>query len=134
MTTQTKSSKLAPAVRVLIEALAGCVAGLAFGALAGLLAARLFAGTNGGWGDLIGAVVGGMAGYVLGASLGVFAAGRRLRGRGAYWRCLAGSVAGAALVLLLAEPLRLNSSPALMQAALAIVPPIAAALLFDRAA
>lgn len=116
---------------MLLEALAGCGLGLALGALAGLVAARLFAGSSGGWGDLIGAVVGGLAGYALGVSLGVFAAGRRLQGYGAYWPSLAGSIAGVALVLLLAEPLRLNASPLLMQAMLVIAPPVAATLAFN---
>lgn len=131
MTQQTDTVPRLPVLQIAIEALAGCALGLALGGLAGLAAARLFAGSNGGWGDLIGGIVGGLAGYVLGVSLGVLVAGRRLRGHGAYWASLAGSVAGAALVLLLAEPLRLNASPLLMQAALALVPPIAAALAFN---
>ena len=128
---QRSDTRRLTALIFVLEALAGCALGLALGGLAGLAAARLFAGSNGGWGDLIGGILGGLAGYVLGVSLGVLVAGRRLRGHGAYWASLAGSVAGAALVLLLAEPLHLNASPPLMQAALAVVPPITAALAFN---
>lgn len=122
-----------PAVHGLLEVLAGCGLGLACAALAGFVAARVFAGSSDGWGDLVGAILGGLAGQALGASLGVFAAGRRLHGSGAYWPCLAGSVAGVALVLLLAEPLRLNANTLVMQIALAVVPPILAALAFHAA-
>jgi cell division protein FtsX len=54
-----------------------------------------------------------------------------LSGRGGFWRALLGSIVGAALVLLAAEPLRLNATPAVLQAFLIAVPPIGATLGFN---
>lgn len=129
-TPQTNPSRRVRPVHLLLEALAGCVSGLLCGSLFGVLAARLFMNSSGGWGDLIGAVLGAIAGYVLGVSLGVWLVGRRLHGRGAYWPSLVGSVGGAALVLLLAEPLHLNSIPIVLQSALVLTVPMAATLAF----
>jgi hypothetical protein len=96
-----------------------------------MVAAQLFAGTKDGWGDLIGALLGAIAGYTIGVAAGVTIAGRRLTGRGSAWLPLLGSVLGVALVMLAAEPLGLNRNTAVMQAALAIVPPICATLAFN---
>jgi hypothetical protein len=125
-------SRWPAAAFLVIEALAGLLFGLALGVLTGLAGARMFASSASGWGDLIGGLLGAIAGHTLGVSIGVYLAGRWLRGRGSYWLCLAGSVAGSALVLLAAEPLRLNATPLLLQAALILVPPITAALAFGR--
>ena len=131
---QSQTSAARPlALQIFLEALAGCAAGLLCGAVLGFLAARLFAGSSGGWGDLIGAVLGSIVGYTLGASLGVWVAGRRLGGRATYWLSLLGSITGAALVLLLAEPLRLNTTPLLLQSTLALIVPLAAALTMNMA-
>jgi hypothetical protein len=115
-------------MRWLAEVGAGVVGGMLLAALAGFAGARVFAGAADGWGDLVGAIVGAMIGYTIGASIGVYLAGRRLTGRGSYWLALAGSVLGTALVLLLAEPLRLNASPTLMQGTLAVAAPVLSAL------
>ncbi len=124
-------SRSATAVRLLAEAICGTLAGLACAAVLGLAAARLFAGTSGGWGDLIGALLGAIAGYVIGVTAGVTIAGRRLTGGGSAWLPLLGSVLGVAAVMLAAEPLGLNRNTTLMQAALAVVPPILATLAFN---
>ncbi len=118
----------APALHLLAELIGGAVGALALGLAFGFAGARLFAGSSGGFGDLIGALLGMLLGCVLGSSLGAYVVGRRLGAGGAYWRALLGSALGAALVLLLAEPLRLNASPALLQGLFAIVPPLAATL------
>jgi len=103
--------------------------GLAAGLLAGLLGAALGAWLGhtigqsdaSGWGDLVGAVLGMLGGYVLGAPAGIVGLNAVLRRPGHPWRALLGSVIGAAAVLLLAEPLRLNQHTALLQGAFALV-------------
>jgi hypothetical protein len=116
---------------VIAEALGGALCGLALGASAGLIGARLFAGAGEGWGDLIAAIIGAIIGYTIGVSIGVYLIGRRLGGRGGYWRALLGGMIGAALVLLAAEPLHLNASTTLLQACLIALPPIGATLGFN---
>jgi hypothetical protein len=129
---QTEVPSKHPAGVVFIaQALCGALAGVALGGAAGLSGARLFAGSSDGWGDLIAAIVGAMIGYTVGVSIGVDQIGKRLGVRGAYWRALVGSVVGAALVLLAAEPLRLNANTALLQACLIALPPIGATLGFN---
>jgi hypothetical protein len=119
------------AKQLILEVAGGALAGLACAAIAGLVSARLLSGANDGWGDLIGAVLGALLGYALGVTIGVYAAGRRLTGHGSIWLSLLGSVLGLLLVRLAAEPLRLNANPTLLQAAFAIVTPIAATLAFN---
>lgn len=108
------------------------IGGLVVGALVGLTAAFLgrelgrLAGN--GWGDLVGAIVGGIAGYALGVVGGVILIARPGPGAGAWWRALAGSVAGIGLVLALAEVLHLNQQPYLLVAALLIHPAVLASL------
>jgi hypothetical protein len=128
-----KQTELAPvtATQLIIEAGGGALAGLVCAVVAGLAAARLLGGANEGWGDLIGAVVGALLGYAVGVTIGVYAAGRRLTGHGSIWLSLLGSVLGVLLVMLAAEPLRLNTNPALLQTAFVIVTPIAATLVFN---
>jgi hypothetical protein len=125
----TDSSNKYPAgMQLLAQTLGGALFGVALGGAAGLIGARLFAGASSGWGDLIAAIVGAMIGYTIGVSLGVYVIGRRLGGRNAYWRVLLGSVLGAGLVLLAAEPLHLNQNAAVLQAFLIILPLIGATL------
>jgi hypothetical protein len=124
-------SKWPIAAGLAAEALGGCVVGLAGAALFGFAGARLFANTSNGWGDLIAAILGAMIGYTVAVSLGVYLIGRRLSGRGSYWPALVGSVAAEALVLLAAEPLRLNANTAVLQTMLVAIPPILATLGFN---
>jgi hypothetical protein len=131
MNTNTHISSRSPsAALVLAEALAGGLVGLLLAVVAGFAAARIFAGSSSGWGDLIGAIMGSLIGYTIGVSIGVAVVGRRLNRRGSYWPALVGSIFGAALVLLLAEPLRLNASAALLQGSVAVVTPLLSALAF----
>jgi hypothetical protein len=133
-TMNTQPTPFWPATGWVAEALAGAIAGLALATGVGLAGARLFAGSADGWGDLIGAIVGMIIGYTIGVSIGVSLAGRLLRRPGSFWAALAGGVVGVALVLLLAEPLRLNSSAPLLQSSLAIVAPLLATLAFNAGA
>jgi hypothetical protein len=112
------------------QVLGGALFGLAIGGISGLIGARLFAGSNNGWGDLIAAIIAAMIGYTIGVSLGVYLIGRRLGGRGAYWRALLGGIAGVVLLLLAAEPLKLNANPAVLQGCLIALTPIGATLGF----
>jgi hypothetical protein len=121
----------AHSARLAAEAIGGTLVGLAGAALLGFAGARLFAGASGGWADLIAAILGAIIGYTIGVSIGVYLLGRRLGTRGSYWLALLGSGLGAALVLLLAEPLSLNASPALLQGCLIAAVPILATLGFN---
>jgi hypothetical protein len=125
------SSKRPAGIRFVAQALGGALFGVALGGAAGLIGARLFAGTSDGWGDLIAAIIGAIIGYTIGVSLGVYLVGRRLGSRTSYWLALLGSVLGTGLVLLAAEPLRLNQSTLLLQSSLIILPPIGATLAFN---
>lgn len=118
-------------IAYLAQALGGALFGVALGGAAGLISARLFAGASDGWGDLIAAIIGAMIGYTIGVSLGVYVIGNQLGGRGGYWRALLGGVIGAVLVLLAAEPLRLNQNTAVLQTFLIALPPIGATLGFN---
>jgi hypothetical protein len=116
----------------------GSVAGLPVALVGGFAAARLFAQSGNGWDDLIFAILGSIIGYTIGVSIGVYLIGRWLNSRDgiltkrrAYWLALLGSVLGVALVLLLAEPLRLNSNSSLLQALVFVCPPIIATLGFN---
>jgi hypothetical protein len=130
MQTQTEIQPVT-ASQLIIEVAGGALAGLACAVVAGLVSARLLGGANNGWGDLIGAVLSALLGYAVGVTIGVYAAGRRLTGRGSIWLSLLGSVLGVLLVMLAAEPLGLNTNPALLQTAFVIVTPIAATLMFN---
>jgi hypothetical protein len=94
---------------LLAESLGGIAVGLLVSRLGGLLGAAL--GSNN---DLIGSIIGIFVGYVIGVAIGLAVAGRLLRQRGSFWLALLGSILGGALVVLLAEPLRLNSSTNLL--------------------
>ena len=120
------------------EAIGGSVVGLACALASGVAAGRLLPRSDNGWDDLIYAILGAIIGYTIGVSLGVSLIGRWLNGRDrsstrrrAYWLALLGSVLGAALVLLAAEPLNLNSNTAVLQTFLFILPPIGATLGFN---
>jgi hypothetical protein len=132
------SSKRPAGIRFVAQALGGALFGVALGGAAGLIGARLFAGASDGWGDLIAAIIGAIIGYTIGVSLGVYLIGRWLNRRdgiatrrSAYWLALLGAVAGAALVMLAAEPLHLNSNTAVLQTFFFILPPIGATLGFN---
>ncbi len=125
-------------IAYLAQALGGALFGIALGGAAGLIGARLLAHSGNGWDDLIYAILGSIIGYTIGVSFGVYMTGRWLNGRDgistkrrAYWLALLGSVVGAALVLLAAEPLHLNRNTAVLQIFLFILPPIGATLGFN---
>ncbi len=81
-----------------------------------------------GWGDLVGVLLGALLGYPVGVTVGAALASRRLHGSGSPWLALLGSAVGVGLVLVLAEPLRLNQSPLLLAGLFLLLPPVLAAL------
>jgi hypothetical protein len=127
----TDTAKHPAGIWLAAQALGGALCGLALGGTLGLIGARLFANAGNGWGDLIAAIVGAMIGYTIGVSIGVYALGQRLGSRSGYWRALLGSMIGVVLVLLAAEPLRLNQNTAVLQTFLLAMPPIGATLGFN---
>ncbi len=110
------------------EAASGALGGLLLGLPGALLGRTLGAGANNGFGDLVGAILLAAAGYILGCVLGVYFVGRRAGQPGAVWAIALGSLAGGALTLLLAQPLRLNATPVLLQGTFLVLPPVLAAV------
>ena len=115
-----------PSIRIGLQFVISAAGGVVLGLIGGWLGAVLGRGSPGGFGDLIGGVLLGGLGYVAGAALGASLAGPRLGLVTPWWQALpAGLVAGIA-VLLLAEPLRLNQSPPLLQGVFAAAVALAA--------
>jgi hypothetical protein len=115
-------------MRLVAEFLAGVLGGLVLGALGGFVGRTLGSMLDNGWGDLVAALSLASFGYVIGAAIATAFVRRRLAGSGSWWRALAGSFLGGRLVLLLAQPLRLNESPALLQASFVLLSPPGAML------
>jgi integral membrane sensor domain MASE1 len=109
------------------EAAGGAVGGLLLALPGTLLGRALGAGANNGFGDLIGAILVAALGYVVGTAAGVWLMGKRAQAPGALWAIALGSLAGGVLTLLLAQPLRLNETPWLLQATFMLLPPVLAA-------
>ena len=127
----TETPPARPAAIVFVaQALGGALLGLVLGAAAGTLGGRLFEGAEG-FGNVVAALLGAIIGYTIGISIGVYLIGRRLGVRSAYWRALLGGIIASVLVMLAAEPLRLNANPAVLQAFLLGLPPIGATLGFN---
>ena len=75
-------------------------------------------------------IVAGGAGYLVGVPLGVVVVGRLRKQRGSAWLALIASLLAGALVVALAEPLRLNTVPSLLQAVFVGFPALASAWAF----
>jgi hypothetical protein len=97
--TVDKARRVPLSIKALLAELAG-------GIIIGLLLARL--------GGLAGVILGVFVAYIVGVAAGLSIAGRLLRQRGSFWLALLGSILGGVLVVLLAEPLRLNQSTAVL--------------------
>lgn len=121
-----------PGLITVAELLGGALGGLVAGAVAALVGQALGGALNTGWGDRIGALGLGALGYLLGTTVGVMLAGRRLKQARSEWLALLGSLVGGGLVLLLAQPFRLNESPTLLQGLFVSLPPITATLAFSQ--
>ena len=79
------------------------VVGLAFGILAGLAAGFILREELFGFGGLVGALAGMMIGYPVGIIIGLIIVRRRLYIRGSLWLGVAGIIAGAVIILALAN-------------------------------
>lgn len=115
----------------------GLLAGISGGLLAvisGLLITRLILSLNtaraSGWEDLIYGLLAVIVLYPLGAGLGAWLALRRTAGRGMMWKALLAAYVGEGLILLLAEPLRLNLNTTLMMGLLFLLPPLMVVLAY----
>jgi hypothetical protein len=68
----------------------------------------------GGFGGLVGAIAGMIIGYPLGVTFSIMVFSRVFKYQGSILLAAAGAIAGMALTLILAEPLKLNSNSNLM--------------------
>jgi len=116
----------------LLELLAGAVLGGGMLLLGSRVGAKLGAGAGNGWGDIIGALVGSVLAHPIGFVAGMWLVAWRLRLPHSVWRGIFGAVLGLVLVLLLAEPLRLNQDSRLMVTLMYLVPSVAALFGFNR--
>ena len=108
--------------------LGGVVGGVVLGLPAAAVGRMLGQPATTGWGDLVGVLLGALLGYPVGVATGATLTSRRLQRGGSPWPALLGSVVGVGLVLVLAEPLRLNQSPLLLAGLFLLLPPVLAAL------
>jgi hypothetical protein len=121
-----------PVLRAVLHLLASVFGGGVLGFVGGLAGSAIGAGSQNGFGDLIGAILLSMAGFVIGSALGATLAGPRLGRSAPWWFSLLAAVGAAILVMVLAEPLRLNTSTTLLQitfvvataAAAVFIPPL----------
>lgn len=113
--------------RTIVESLAGILGGV-LAVIIGVLTVRLLSSFNttraSGWEDLIYGLLAVIVFYPLGVGLTGGLVFRRTAGRGMIWKAVLAACAGEALVLLLAEPLRLNLTTNLMAVLLFLLPPL----------
>ncbi len=108
--------------------LGGVAGGVVLGLPAAVAGRMLGQPAPTGWGDLVGVLLGVLLGYPVGVAAGATLASRRLHGSGSPWLALLGSAVGVGLVLVPAEPLRLNQAPLLLAGLFLLLPPVLAAL------
>lgn len=106
----------------------GSLLGGVLAVIAGVLTVRLLLSLDpsraSGWEDLIYGLLAVIVFYPLGVGLGGGLVLCRTAGRGMIWKSVLAACAGEALVLLLAEPLRLNLTTNLMAVLLFLLPPL----------
>ena len=102
------------------------VCGVLFAALCGWLFAEIITVDDIGFARLGNFLLGGIVGYALGLVFGVWLAARLLHRPGRLWRASIGAAVGVALVLLLAEPLSLNTNQGLLMGLLLVIPALLA--------
>lgn len=102
--------------------LASAFGGYVMAILGVLIGSKLIEGNSyGGFGGLVGAIAGMIIGYTVGVVLGILVYSKAFKYRGSAWLAALGAIAGMFLILVLAEPLNLNSSSNLMLWAAVIV-------------
>jgi hypothetical protein len=121
--------RVAKPVILVVQMSCGVLLGLLLGWLAGLLSSQTAVAADG-LAGLARALSGALLGYTLGVFAGIYLAARLLRQIGSLPLMITGAVAGVMLVLLAAEPLRLNRSTDLLLACLILLPPALATVGF----
>ena len=116
----------------LLELVAGVVLGGCMLLLGSWVGAKLGSGASSGWGDIIGALFGSVLACPIGFVAGMWLVARRLHLPHSLWRGIFGAALGLVLVLLLAEPLRLNRDSRVMGTLLYLVPSVAALFGFNQ--
>jgi threonine/homoserine efflux transporter RhtA len=116
----------------LLELVAGVVLGGCMLVLGSWAGAKLGSGASNGWGDIIGALFGSVLTYPVGFVAGMWLVAWRLRFPHSLWRGIFGAVLGLVLVLLLAEPLRLNRDSRIIGTLLYLVPSVVALFGFNH--
>lgn len=114
--------------RIAIQVLASAAGGVILAVIGGLTGSLLWHGSPGGYADLIAGALLSAAGYVVGAGLTASWAGARLQLPTPWWLALPAGLGAAILVLVLAEPLRLNQSTQVLEIVLGAAVALAAAL------
>ena len=115
-----------------LELAAGVVLGGCMLLLGSWVGAKLGSGASSGWGDIIGALFGSVLAFPVGFVAGMWLVTWRLHFPHSLWRGIFGAVLGLVLVLLLAEPLRLNRDSRVMGTLLYLVPSVAALFGFNQ--
>ena len=116
----------------LLELVAGVVLGGCMLLLGSWVGAKLGSGASSGWGDIIGALFGSVLAFPIGFVAGMWLVAWRLHFPYSLWRGIFGAALGLVLVLLLAEPLRLNRDSRVMGTLLYLVPSVAALFGFNQ--
>jgi threonine/homoserine efflux transporter RhtA len=115
-----------------LELAAGVVLGGCMLLLGSWAGAKLGSGASDGWGDIIGALFGSVLAFPVGFVAGIWLVAWRLHFPHSLWRGIFGAALGLVLVLLLAEPLRLNRDSRVMGTLLYLVPSVAALFGFNQ--
>jgi threonine/homoserine efflux transporter RhtA len=117
----------------LLELVAGVVLGGCMLLLGSWVGVKLGSGASSGWGDIIGALFGSVLGFPVGFMAGMWLVAWRLHLPHSLWRGIFGAALGLVLIVLLAEPLRLNRDSRVMGTLLYLVPSVAALFGFNEA-
>jgi threonine/homoserine efflux transporter RhtA len=115
-----------------LELAAGVVLGGCMLLLGSWVGVKLGSGASSGWGDIIGALFGSVLAFPVGFVAGMWLVAWRLHVPHSLWRGIFGAALGLVLVLLLAEPLRLNRDSRVMGTLLYLVPSVAALFGFNQ--
>jgi len=116
----------------LLELVAGVLLGGCMLLLGSWVGAKLGSGASSGWGDIIGALFGSVLAFPVGFVAGMWLVAWRLHFPHSLWRGILGAALGLVMVLLLAEPLRLNQDSRVMGTLLYLVPSVAALFGFNQ--
>ena len=118
-------------ILIILGGLVGGIAGALLGGLLGRWLGTLTSTSD--WGDLIGALLGMLAGLVFGDIVGLKLASWHLHYSVRLFELILIPLGTVALILLLAEPLRLNSQSWILGGLLLLIPNIVTGMRFTRA-